>query len=397
MVCLAAPSGKTNCSAALVSDGVSCGVSCGGSWPRAGHATQSVAATAKRVDLVIKLSSRVASLSLPVGELLGEGGDGLGVDLRRVPLQQHLEIGRAFAPWLATLPAVAFEIIRRRGQHVGHAVDEVAAAVAVVVDGEFQIGRRQELGLADLAGPGAVHVGWRHVAAVDDLERGKHLAAELVRPAAIEGQRNERADGGEVAIVGAVVGLQPPDGDNDRARHAELLLDLAEGRAVLGQHLGAAGEPWRYHAAGELLEALPEHALSVVAGDDRRIGGDAAEAGLDRALRNTLRSGFRLDALQPSAEIAAARRRGLCRCTDAAEQKQAAGGNPFPQNNTGSHVWSFQAPRSEAAHWVAIMMPQQAFPVYGLPAHRDRPDKARGKAGSKPAPRRWCNSRRSVL
>src|ERR1700722_17204231 len=137
MVCLAAPSGKTNCSAALVSDGVSCGGSFSVSWPRAGHATQSVAATAKRVDLVIKLSSRVAIRSLSAGELVGKSGDGLGVDLRCVPLQQHLKIGRAFVPRLAALPAVTFQIIRRRGQHVGHAVDEVAAAVAVVVDGEF--------------------------------------------------------------------------------------------------------------------------------------------------------------------------------------------------------------------------------------------------------------------
>src|SRR5580693_5494443 len=355
MVCLAAPSGKTNCSAALVSDGVSCGDSFSVSWPRAGHAAQSVAATAKRVDLVIKLSSRVASLSLPVGELLGEGGDGLGVDLRRVPLQQHLEIGRAFAPRLAALPAIAFEIIRRRGQHVGHAVDEVAAAVAVIVHGEFQIGRRQELGLPDLAGPGAMHIGWRHVAAVDDLERGKYLAAELVRPAAIIGQRDQRADGGEVAVAGAEVGLQSPDRDDDRAWHAVLLLDLAEGRAVLGQHLGAAGEPRRYHAAGELLKALPEHTLGVVAGDHRRIWGDAAETGLDCALRNALRRGFRLDALQPCAEIAAAWRRGLCGCTDAAEQKQAASGNPSHESNTGSHVCSFQALRTETAHWVVIM------------------------------------------
>src|SRR3984957_9476418 len=321
MVCLAAPSGKTNCSAALVSDGVSCGGSFSVSWPRAGHAAQSVAATAKRVDLVITLSSRVAILSLSVGELLGKGGDGLGVDLRRVPLQQHLEIGRAFAPRLAALPAIAFQIIRRRGQHVGHAVDEVAGAVAVVVHGEFQIGRRQELGLADLAGPGAVHVGWRHVAAVDNLERGKYLAAELVRPAAIISQRNQRTDGGEVAVAGAEVGLQPPDGDDDRARDAVLLLDLAEDRAVLGQHLCAAGEPRRYHAAGELLEALPEYTLGVVAGDDRGIGGVAAGAGLDRSLRNALRRGFGLDALQPGAEIAAARCRCLRRGTDAAEQK----------------------------------------------------------------------------
>src|SRR5580693_6691655 len=164
MVCLAAPSGKTYCSAALVL------VSCDVSWPRAGHATQSVAATAKRVDLVIKLSSRVAILSLPVGELLGEGGDGLGVDLRRIPLQQHLEIGRAFAPGLAALPAIAFEIVAGRRQHVGYAVNEIAAAVAVIVDGVFQIRRRQELGLADLASPGAAHVGRVHVAAIDNLQ-----------------------------------------------------------------------------------------------------------------------------------------------------------------------------------------------------------------------------------
>src|SRR4029077_2743930 len=194
------------------------------------------------------------------------------------------------------------------------------------------------------------------------------FTAELVRPAAVVGQRGQRADGGEIPVAGAVVGLQPPDGDDDRARHAELLLDLAEDRPVLGQHLCAAGEPRRYHAAGELLKTLPEHALGVVAGDDRRVVSDVGEPGLDRALRNTLRRRLGPDALQPGAEIAAARRRGLCGCTDAAEQKQAARDNPFPEHNTGSHVWSFQAPRSEAAHWVAIMMPQQAFPVHGLPA-----------------------------
>src|ERR1700683_1296850 len=107
--------------------------------------------------------------------------------------------------------------------------------------------------------------------------------------------------------------------------------------------------PWR--------PARPEHALGVVAGDDRRIGGDAAESGLDGALRNALRRGFRLDALQPGSEVAAARRRGLCRCTNTAEQKQAASGYPFTENNTGSHVFPFQALRSETVHWVAIMMP----------------------------------------
>jgi hypothetical protein len=105
----------------------------------------------------------------------------------------------------------------------------------------------------------------------------------------------------------------------------------------LGEHLCAAGEARRYHAAGELLEALPEHTLGVVAGDHRWIWGDATQAGLDCALRNTLRCGFRLDALQPSAEVAAARCRGLRRGTAATEQKQAASGYPFHEGNTRSH------------------------------------------------------------
>src|SRR5581483_8879222 len=65
---------------------------------------------------------------LPLGELLREIGDGLGVNLRRIPLQQHLEVRRSFAPRLALLPAIAFEIIRGPGEYVRHAVDEVAAA-----------------------------------------------------------------------------------------------------------------------------------------------------------------------------------------------------------------------------------------------------------------------------
>jgi hypothetical protein len=38
-------------------------------------------------------------------------------------------------PGLASMPAKSDQIIRRRRQHVGHAVDEVAPAVAVEVDG----------------------------------------------------------------------------------------------------------------------------------------------------------------------------------------------------------------------------------------------------------------------
>ena len=63
-----------------------------------------------------------------------EIGDRLGVDLALVPLLDHGEIGAAGLPVLAALPAIAGEIIRGRGQHVGRAVQQVAAAVAVEID-----------------------------------------------------------------------------------------------------------------------------------------------------------------------------------------------------------------------------------------------------------------------
>src|SRR5215472_15200033 len=85
---------------------------------------------------------RIKLLSIFI-ELLREISDRLGVDLRRIPLQQDLEIGGAFAPGLATLPAIAFEVIGGRSERIGRIVNEIAA------DRIFQIGRRQELGLAD--------------------------------------------------------------------------------------------------------------------------------------------------------------------------------------------------------------------------------------------------------
>jgi hypothetical protein len=65
-----------------------------------------------------------------------------------------------------TLPAVVPKKISGRGQNVGHAMNEFAAAVAVEIDREFKIGRRHELSRADFAGPGAARTG-RQVAALN--------------------------------------------------------------------------------------------------------------------------------------------------------------------------------------------------------------------------------------
>ena len=91
------------------------------------------------------------------------------------------------------------------------------------------------------------------------------------RAAAVVGQRGDRAHDRELAAaVGAVVGLEPPDGDDDLGRHAEALLDAIE-RGPVRAHQGLAPADQRAaHAAGvELLEGELEGALRAVEPDQR--------------------------------------------------------------------------------------------------------------------------------
>ena len=75
----------------------------------------------------------------------------------------------------------------------GGAAQQIAAAVAVEIDGVLDVGRRHELGLADFAGPGAAHLRWRDIAALDDAQRIHQFGLEHVGAAAIVGQRRQRA------------------------------------------------------------------------------------------------------------------------------------------------------------------------------------------------------------
>src|SRR5215468_2039951 len=133
-------------------------------------------------------------LPRPPGEPLRERRNGFGVYAGLVPFQQDVEVSGSFAPRLAAAPAVALEIVRRGGERVGSAVDEVAFAVAVEVHRELQIGRGQELGLPDLACPIAAQFARRHVAALDDAKQSEKLAAELVGPAAVVSEGGNRSD-----------------------------------------------------------------------------------------------------------------------------------------------------------------------------------------------------------
>ena len=83
----------------------------------------------------------------------------LRIDLALVPLLKDGEIRASGLPILAALPAVTGEIVRGGCQHIGRATQQIAAAIAVEIDREFDVGRGHELGLAELAGPGATHFG----------------------------------------------------------------------------------------------------------------------------------------------------------------------------------------------------------------------------------------------
>ena len=118
---------------------------------------------------------------------------------------------------------------------------QIGVAVAVVVDGEAEVGRRQELGLAQLAGVGAAHLAEREVAALQEAQRREQLALEQLGATAVVRHGREHAEGRELAQVArAEIGLQSPDRDDHGRRHAVLPLDARQQAGVPLQHLLAA-------------------------------------------------------------------------------------------------------------------------------------------------------------
>jgi hypothetical protein len=202
-------------------------------------------------------------------------------------------------------------------------VNQVAPAIAVEVDRVFEIGRRQELGLAEIAGPVAEHLGRPKVAALDDAKRIRQLRLEHLGAAAIECQRCDRADHLFLAEVDAEVGLEAPDRNDDRARHAELRFDLAQRRAQRLHVTQALGHAFTVdHAAGEFLEGLLEHALALVGGEHRWIERDPVERA-QAALRHALGGGVSLELRDEGIEAARCIAGGAeRRCAEHGRQKR---------------------------------------------------------------------------
>ena len=148
-------------------------------------------------------------------------------EVRLIP-RQRLRDAHLLQPRLAALPAEALDIVSRRSERVGRRVQQIDAPVAVEVDAEVEVALGDELKLAELTRPRSAHFGDGKIAAVDDLDRRQQLPAEEIGPPAIVGERRQRRQRRAVAVEGAEVGLQTPEGGEHRRRHAELLLDLGE-------------------------------------------------------------------------------------------------------------------------------------------------------------------------
>src|ERR1700730_7460592 len=129
---------------------------------------------------------------LAAGEPRREIGNRPRIDVGPVPFLDDGEIGRSWGPGAATLPAITAKEMSGRGQNVGHAMNEIAAAVAVEIDREFKIRRRHKLGLADFAGPGAARAG-RQVTALNEPQCVHEFRLEHVGAAAIVSERRQRA------------------------------------------------------------------------------------------------------------------------------------------------------------------------------------------------------------
>ena len=142
----------------------------------------------------------------------------------------------------------------------GAEFDDVAAPVALEVDGKAQEGRGHELRLPERARPGSVELVGRHVAAVDDLERRHQFGAEIVGAPAEAGKRGQRLHERAGPHLLAEIQLHAPDRRQYVAADPELLL-RAEKRARLAPHRRfAVGDPV---VAGEGVDIVPDRRLEL--------------------------------------------------------------------------------------------------------------------------------------
>ena len=113
-------------------------------------------------------------------------------------------------------------------------------AVAVEIDGVFDVVRRHELGEPHGAGPGAGHVGELDLSLVQNFQRLQELVEEFFLALAEIGLRRQHADGVALVAGATVIGFAAEDGEHDGWRHAELLFDCRERVVILIEQFSAS-------------------------------------------------------------------------------------------------------------------------------------------------------------
>ena len=167
-----------------------------------------IAGRHQQIGLLVRMRKRLAAGALdavrfPFGEreLLAAIGQQIVEALRDDDL---------VAPGLARNPAVLLQVVGGRGDQVGGVADDVAAAVAVEIDGVALERGRHELRRTERAGPGADQLLRLQVAAMQDFQRRQKFVAEIGLTAADAGERRGRAQHRPVAAERAVVRTRRP-------------------------------------------------------------------------------------------------------------------------------------------------------------------------------------------
>jgi hypothetical protein len=185
------------------------------------------------------------------------------------------------------------QIVGGGSERVGHGFHQIAPAVSVEIHCQPLVCGWNELRLSESAGPGAIEIIEPKVAAIDELQRRKQLAAIEFHPAPgltdlhCECMREE-----VLAQIFAEVRLHAPDCSDDEAIDPKPLLGGAQDAVVPRHHRLPVLDPL---FVDEVAEIVPDGRLEfglplrkaqdllVGSGTVERMRGDGgADTGLDR-------------------------------------------------------------------------------------------------------------------
>ena len=197
--------------------------------------------------------------------------------------QRHLP-----APRAVVLPARLGEVVGGGCECVLIGVPDVLLAIGVPVDGIGDIGRGNELRVAEGRRPGAGEVLRLDDAGFQNLEGGDQLLVAIGLAAAGIGQRCQRSHDTHRALELAEVRLHAPDAEQDVAVDTILGLDGGEQLGVVLGLLLAGVDARRGHRLDKIIRGGGSE-FRLVLGELQHHGigfGDAGEGGIEQLFRD---------------------------------------------------------------------------------------------------------------